>query len=174
MQVPTHILAGVIVQKLFQQKESSVASITITAVTAFLLHGLWDKLALLTYCPPEADFNDFFWLFYHVVILLVSVAFLYVWGNEYRWGVFFSLLPDADWLFVHGQKIAGTEIPFYNTPHLHNFLNNLYDSVVPFNYLSQLPDWRFYPVAILAELLFGLVLYGIIGQLMKQRRNIHF
>ena len=126
MQAPTHILAGVIINKLFKWKSYRGIAFVLMAVSCLLAHGLFDALAQFTYHPAEAAVTDPFWVAYHLVVALVSVVFLYLWWGDFKWGIIFSLLPDVDWLVIHGQHMAGVEIPFYNTPHLHNLLNALF------------------------------------------------
>jgi hypothetical protein len=77
MQTPTHILAGVLIQKAFDWKQHRRLALGLTAVCAFLSHGVLDKLANLTYHRAHPDFHSQIWVGYHVAVVLVSVLFLY-------------------------------------------------------------------------------------------------
>lgn len=170
MQAPTHLLTGVLINKLFQWKRYRAVAFVLMAVCCFLSHGLLDALDRFTYHPADAAITDPFWVGYHLLVALVSIVFLYLWWSEFKWGIIFALLPDFDWIIVHGQRLAGVEVPFYNTPHMHNALQLLF-SFIPFD---QLQDWRLQPVAALIEVaLVGLLLLVIRG-IFNQRRNIHF
>lgn len=106
MQEPTHILAGVIIQRSVQLTCGRRAgALVLTAVAAFLSHGLLDRLANFTYHPPQADFHDPFWVVFHSCVLVTSILFLYIWWRRFKIGVTFAMLPDLDWVIIHGQKI---------------------------------------------------------------------
>ncbi len=174
MQAPTHLLVGVIIQKLFDWKKYRAVSFILVAVIAFLSHGILDKLARLTYHRPDAAPTDPFWLAFHLVVLLTTITMLYVYWSTAKWGILFALLPDFDWIFIDGQAAFHVEIPFYKTPYIHNFLHLIYDNLPPFSYIDMLPDWRYNYWACLVEVaLIGLLLL-LIRVLFNQRRNIHF
>lgn len=153
MQEPTHILAGVIIQKSFTWIKYRVVALAVIAVLAFLSHGLLDKIANVTYHPANADFHDPFWVSYHAMILALTVLFLYVFWKRFKWGIFFAMLPDVDWIFIHGQEIFHIRIPWYRQPHLHHFLHWLYAQVPALAFLDHLPNNRHNPWACLWEVL---------------------
>jgi hypothetical protein len=107
-------------------------------------------------------------------VWLLSLVMLYMYWGEYRLGIFFSLLPDLDWLVLGISHMFGRELIFYKEPLLHNCLNYFLDNVIPFSYLNLLPDLRSNPLACIWEiLLFGLL--ALIFRLqLGRRRNIHF
>ena len=76
MQEPTHILAGVLIQKGFAWKRHPRLALALTAIGAFLSHGLLDKLANLTYHRADPDFHSPIWVGYHVAVLLATCLFL--------------------------------------------------------------------------------------------------
>ena len=159
MQLPTHILAGVAIQKAFQRIKYRPVALLLTAVLAFLSHGLLDKLAILTYHRPDADFNDPVWVGYHVLVLLASIFFFYKFWRKYKFGIMFAILPDFDWVFIHGQKILGIDIPFYKTAHIHSIVHYVYDNTWPFYYLNNLPDYRYNPWTALFEIVAVILFY---------------
>lgn len=120
MQAPTHILAGVLIQKAFVWKQHRRLALGLTAVCAFLSHGLLDKLARLTYHRANPDFHSPIWVGYHAALILVTLLFLYWWWKPFKWGIIFASLPDLDRVFIHAQEIFHFSIPFYRQPHLHN------------------------------------------------------
>jgi hypothetical protein len=174
MQAPTHILAGKIIQQLTDRRDYQFLVVALTFFLGLLFHAIFDKLARMTYHPPNADFTDYFWVFYHLLVLLTTIVFLYLYGAEAKWGIFFSILPDLDWVFIHGQTLLGIEIPVYRVPRIHQTINWVMDNIPPFTLLNLLPDYRFFYWAISLEVAFVGVLLLIIHRIKHSRRNIHF
>jgi len=174
MQAPTHILAGKIIQQITDRRDFRFLIIGLMLFLGLLFHAIFDKMARMTYHPPDADFTDYFWVFYHLAVLLTTIVFLYLYGAEAKWGILFSLLPDVDWIFIHGQRLLGVDIPFYRVPHIHQLLNWVMDNIPPFTLLNLLPDYRFYYWAFITELVFVGLLLFIIHRMKHSRRNIHF
>ncbi len=155
MQEPTHILAGVIIQRSFEPVRPRALGMALTAVAAFLSHGLLDRLANFTYHPPKANFHSLFWVTFHSGVLICTILFLVIWWRRYWWGILFACLPDLDWVFIHGQEIFGIKVPFYRTPHMHHLLGYVFDKSPPFSWM-RIPSNRFNPWACLWEV--GLVI----------------
>ncbi|MBK8657341.1 MAG: hypothetical protein IPN22_00265 [Bacteroidetes bacterium] len=174
MQAPTHILTGVLLQKLFDSKRHQTVAQIITALACYFSHGLLDKLAMATYHPPVADFSDVFWVLYHLAVLLITVLLLYVYGSEYKWAIALALLPDLDWVVVHSQHLFHFDIPFYNEPLLHNALHYIIDNTPGLQLLNNLPDYRELYSACIVEILLGLGILSAVKALAQRRRNIHF
>ena len=155
MQEPTHILAGVIIQKCFDGAKHRKLALGLTAAAGFLSHGLLDQLARVTYHPAKPDFQSPVWVGFHTVVLAATILFLVVWWKKFKWGILFAAVPDVDWIFIHGQEIFHFQIPFYRTPHLHNLLGFIYDKIPPFSfvthYIKLLPYNRHNPWAGLWE-----------------------
>lgn len=165
MQEPTHILAGAIIQKCFGRIRHRKLAVALTAATAFLSHGLLDKMAQMTFHPAEPDFSSPIWVGYHLLVLVLTVLFLVLWWKKYKWGILFSMLPDVDWIFIHGQELFHLRIPFYRQPHLHHLLDFIWKKVPPFSfatpYLDRLPNYRHNPWAIAWEVLLVLVMLAL-------------
>lgn len=161
MQEPTHILAGVLIQRGFAPGRSRPLALCLTGVAAFLSHGLLDHLANATYHPPNADFKNPFWVGFHSGVLVLTIVFLFMWWRRFKWGIFFACLPDLDWVFIHGQKLIGIKIPWYQTPHLHRLLHYPFDVWPPFAWL-HVPSHRFNPLACLYEVDLILALLAVI------------
>ena len=168
MQEPTHILAGVIIQKCFTWRKSRALALTLIAVLAFLSHGLLDKIADVTYHPAHGDFHDPFWVSYHLMILVTTILFLCLWWRQFKWGIFFSMLPDLDWVFINGQEFLHLHISWYQRPHLHDLLHWLYAQVPPLAFLDHLPNHRQNPWACLWELLIVVIMLIAIRLLKKK------
>jgi hypothetical protein len=173
MQTPTHLVAGMVIQKAFEGKNRKL-SLGATAVVAFLSHGFLDKLAQITYHPANPDFHSAFWVSYHLTLLATTIVFLCFWWRQYKWGIIFANLPDVDWIFIHGQEIFHIQIPFYRQPHLHHLLGWIYEKVPPFSYvtyyLDRLPNERHNPWACLNEVVLVVVML-VIFWLLKMAKS---
>lgn len=174
MTAPAHILAGLIISKSFDKVGVRWIGIVFISLSAILLHGVFDKLAALTFQPAVADFTGAFWLAYHFVVLLVTITFLYLYWNEAKWGILFSLIPDLDWIMLQTQELLHLSFGFYNRPYIHDALSWFLDTVPPFYFLNLLPDLSSYYLATVVEVLFVLALLFIIKLMNTSRRNIHF
>ena len=168
MQEPTHILAGVLIQRSFASIKPRPLALGLTAVCAFLSHGLLDRLANATYHPPDANFHNLFWICFHSGVLIFTVLFLVIWWKRYKWGIFFAALPDLDWVFIHGQKILGIHLSFYQKPHMHNLLHVVFDETPPFSCL-RIPNHRHNPWACLYEVCLIAAMLGAIYFLTRGR-----
>jgi hypothetical protein len=169
MQEPTHILTGVIIQRSLQWIKPRPLALTVTALTAFLSHGLLDRLADVTYHPAQANFKSPFWVGYHLCVLLASLCFLYLWWRPYKWGIFFAMLPDLDWVFIHSQEIFHFKIPFYTRPRMHDFLHIIFNQTPPFSHI-RVPNNRHHPWASLFEVALILAMLAVIRFLTQRRR----
>jgi hypothetical protein len=173
MQAPTHILAGVIINRLFKWKNYKAVGLLLTFICCLFMHGFFDKLGRMVY-QPEANFNDPFWLIYHVLMGLATVVLLYIFWRDYKWGIIFSLLPEIDWLVIGVQHLFNFKISFYEVPWLHFTLNYVLDQIPLFNRLDLLPDNRSNPWACIPELILIGVLVLIFRAMVRYRKNIHF
>lgn len=174
MQAPTHILAGIIIRRAFGWRYYRFFAVLFTILAALFFQGVFDKLGKAVYGPETIDFNDPFWLIYHIAMWLLSIVMLYVYWGEYKLGIVFSLLPDVDWIVLGIQNAIGKELIFYKQPLIHNALNYILDITVPFNYLNLLPDQRNNALACLWEVLLFALLMLIFRLQLSRRRNIHF
>lgn len=174
MQAPTHILAGVVLGKTFQWQQHRGLAFVLMAVSGLLSHSLLDRIAIMTYHPPDADFSSAFWVGFHLAVLLATVTLVYLFGSTYTWGILFAVLPDADWIFIHGQKLAGVHIPFYDKPLLHTAVHYIIDNLPLLDHLSMLPDWRLLPLAATGEIVLCLLFWLVYRKMESYRRNIHF
>lgn len=172
MQAPTHILAGVIINRIFKWRNYKPVGLLLTFICCLSVHGIFDKLALSVY-QPEANFNDPVWLLYHIFMWLASIVLLYIFWRDYKWGIIFSLLPDIDWVILGVQHLFNFNIPFYNVPWFHFTLNYLLN-FPPFTYLDKLPDNRNNPWAFVWEFALIALLVFIYRAMVRYRKNIHF
>lgn len=152
MQLPTHLLIGVLIQKGFMKIRPLPLKYFLIAFIAVLSHGILDAIAKLTYHPPNALFNDWFWISYHLMlVLLIFFIFFKFWRN-YKFGMIFSAFPDFDWIVLYFSKLFSLKIPFWEKPILHEFLFNSINSFTLFNFASWIPDLSHQRKGIIFEL----------------------
>lgn len=149
MQAPTHVLAGICLSLVIAGNEKSAKPVskTLLALTALFSHGILDRFARLTYHPPQADFSDAFWVSFHALVLLVFIFLMWQFAKPFFIGIIFSILPDFDWIFIHGAALIGIENPWYSKPYLHEFIYAVFNRTFPFYYLDLIPNltsekWR--------------------------------
>lgn len=174
MQAPTHILAGVIINRAFKWRNYKAIGLALTFICCLLVHAIFDKLSVAVYGPCEFNMDDPFWLIYHLAMWLTSIVLLYVFWRNYKWGIIFSLIPGIDWLIIGVQHLFHFTIPFYSMPWIHFTMNYVLDKIPPFNYAYLLPDNMLNPWACLWELLLIGILVFIFRAMVRYRKNIHF
>lgn len=104
MQLPTHFLIGIVIQSIIIWIWPSgmiwVGWIVI-AITAFLSHILLDCIAISTYHPPEAHWEDPFWKIFHLGVYITALALVIIFGRTYWWGMLWSFMIDlVDWIIL--------------------------------------------------------------------------
>ena len=162
MQAPTHVLTGVLIEKAYFRVKSKWLRGFLIAVTAVFLHSVFDRLARLTYHPPEADFKSLFWVSYHVAVLLGFIVSLYYFWKPYKLGIIFSILPDFDWVIIHGKDILGIGDGFYDKPWIHESIHFFIDRIPPFSLLQHLPNLTNMPATVLFEIFIVCIMLYII------------
>ena len=133
MQAPTHILTGVFLAELFQWifPHSPIwLQILVVLPLSFASHFLIDASAIITYHPPKADWKDWFWVTYHLIVYAGTVVVLIFFFVEYWWTILAANLPDiVDWFILRGV--------FKKDPFFHPFA----DKVRSFLY-KKTPNWN--------------------------------
>ena len=173
MHAPTHILAGVIIYRLFKWRNYKPVGLFLTFLCCLFTRAFFDSLSLSVY-QPGSDFSDPLGLIYHIVLWLASIVLLYIFWRDYKWGIIFMLIPDIDWVVLGIQHLFNFDIPFYNMPWIHFTYTYLLYLIPPFNYMDMLPDNRSNPLAFLWELALIAVLALIFRAMVRYRKNIHF
>jgi hypothetical protein len=104
MQAPTHILMGIFLLVSFQAifPESPLwLQIVVVLPLSIGSHFILDASSIITYHPPKADWKDWFWVTYHLIIYIGSIIILIFFLVEYWWVIIAANLPDIiDWLIL--------------------------------------------------------------------------
>lgn len=139
MQGPTHLVTGILIQKIFK-KIPKFLYYPLVIILALFFHGILDKLARFTYHPSTPLADDWFWVSYHLVIAYLTIFIFIKYWPKYKLSLALSILPDLDWVLVYASNFFGYGI-FWKEPILHRSLIGFLDSLPPFSFLNSLPDW---------------------------------
>ena len=96
MQEPTHILTGVVIHKSLAGSWHKKTALAFTVVAAFFVPRFFGQALEYHLSSRRPGFSQ------RVLGKLLSGRFirhnffLYVWWQNFKWGILFSMLPDAD------------------------------------------------------------------------------
>jgi hypothetical protein len=169
MQLPTHFVAAVLIDKSISQTHlPRLPRLVITAAACYLSHGVLDKLARATYHPPD-PLPDHFWGFYHHYVLpAITGIITTMYAPQHALAMFFSGMPDLDWV-LRGLSAGGKRFQ-WDGPVMNEGLHHLLDKVPVINQLNRLPNLRLKRYGVLVEL--GLVawMFTLIKLIEKRRK----
>lgn len=153
MQMPTHLITGVFIDKVISNMAIFTKSRKIlTILVSLFSHGLLDALSRSTYHPPDPLPQDKFWVTYHKLILpSITIAILAKFWKKHKLAMTFSILPDIDWIIRDVNSRGNNPLPIWDKPILNSSLLNLINSLPLFNWIRLLPDWRYKKSTILLE-----------------------
>ena len=110
MQLPTHIIAGILIQE-FITTTLNINHLSIRflliVIFCFLSHFILDPVALLTYHPPQRE-NTKFWLYWHLFVYNAGIILFIIFFNPYWLGMICANAVDLwDWYFLRplGNKL---------------------------------------------------------------------
>jgi hypothetical protein len=163
VQSATHLLAGILIQRATDRVQDASLRRTLVASLGVLSHGALDKVARMTYHPPEPRPNDPFWAAYHTALYALSAFLLIANYRPYKRGMFWAAAPDLDWVARWVARRLPWDAPLWSEPILHNALHGLVDALPGLNRLSRLPDWRTKQGGALVEFALLALLATLIG-----------
>lgn len=158
MQGPTHLVTGILIQKVLRNLRPLPLQYFLVAFLAFISHGFLDKLAMLTYHPPKPLRGDWFWISYHLIIAFLTIFIFVKYWKKYKLGLIFSVLPDFDWVLIHSSNLFSLQIPFWKEPILHKFFFSFLNSLHLLNFLNTFPQWTIERKGVIFELILFLIL----------------
>ena len=142
MQNVTHLASGILIQKATARVQDASLRRLLVASLGLLSHGVLDKLARMTYHPPDPQPDDPFWVTYHKTLYTASVLVLIAGYRSYKQGMFWASAPDLDWVVRWVSRRLPADAPLWEEPILHKTLHRLIDSLPGLSLLNHLPDWR--------------------------------
>lgn len=154
MQAPTHILTGIFLLAVFRVI-FPLAPIWLQVVVVLPLtvasHFIIDATAIITYHPPKADWKDWFWVSYHLSILIGSTILLVFFVVDYWWVIIAANLPDIiDWLILR--------LLFKKNPICHPIADKLRNFL-----FNKTPNWNHKRWTIIIELIIiGVLLTAVL------------
>jgi hypothetical protein len=160
MQAPTHLVAGICLQKAVRVIPPSPWRYVLVALLALTIHGILDRLAKFTYHPPKRLWKDRFWIAYHSFLAVATIYILVLYWREYWFVTVFSIAPDFDWVMIDLSGYLG--FLHYRRPFLHDRLLRIIDSIPTPSFARSLPNWNVKRKGVLVELLLLAILISII------------
>ena len=104
MHAPTHILTGIFLLEIFRVIFPTAPlwlQVVVVLPLSFVSHFFIDAAAIYTYHPPKADWKNWFWVSYQLVIYSGSVVILVFFLVDYWWVIIAANLPDLiDWIIL--------------------------------------------------------------------------
>jgi hypothetical protein len=170
MQAPTHLLAGILIQKSLQKIKPRFLQIFLIALLAIFVHLVFDTISRFTYHPPEPLFQDWFWVCDHLLMYGLGLYILIKYFSRYWVGMLFSVLPDMDWVIKYAARILSLRNPVSESGVLHQGLRALINPFLPLNFLKQFPDLKFERIGALVEVGLLLVLGSLVMLWEKSER----
>jgi hypothetical protein len=170
MQGPTHLIAGVLIQKAMRKIRPLPLQYFLIAFLAIISHGILDGLARLTYHPSKPLADDSFWVSYHTVLAFLVIFIFVKYWKRYKLGLIFSVLPDLDWIVIHSSELFSFRISFWKRPIMHESLFSFLDSLPPLSFLNTLPDWSLERKGIILELALLIILITVLHIVEKESK----
>jgi hypothetical protein len=152
VQTPTHILSGVLIERALRPIPHRPTRLMVTGGAALLSHAILDRLARLTYHPPDPQFDSLVWVSYHAGIVVLTVVLIARYWADHKVGIVCANLPDFDWLILHPTRLLGAQLPFWQDANLHSLLYLLIDPLPPFRWFGYLPNLNLDPWGALVEI----------------------
>jgi hypothetical protein len=154
MQAPTHILTGILLLVIFQAIFPTAPlwlQIVVVLPLSFASHFILDASSIITYHPPEADWKDWFWVSYHLLIYIGSIVILVFFLVDYWWVIIAANLVDiVDWLILRAI--------FKKEPLLHKGADKLRNFL-----FKQTPNWNHKRWTIIIEIVIvGVLLASVL------------
>jgi hypothetical protein len=104
LQAPTHCLAGILILELFRVIFPSApiwVQILVVLPLSLASHFFIDASSIITYHPPKADWKDWFWVSYHLIVYAGTIVILVFFLVDYWWTIIAANLPDlVDWVIL--------------------------------------------------------------------------
>lgn len=129
MQLPTHLLIGILLQATLESIFTRYEPITLFLLPFFCIisHYILDFLTNFTYHPIKSNWKDAFWVTYHLIIYSISLLVIYRFHQFYL-GMLLAVLPDIEWVLKPLFKKFNVTL---HRPRLTNKLSELHVLVFP-------------------------------------------
>ena len=149
MQLPTHLIAGILSQYfiVIMIPTPTLLAVLLVAIIAFCSHFFLDGLARLTYHPPER-IHDNFWLTWHIFVYLTGITIIILFFRDYWLGMLFTNLPDLwDWYTLRNIASRKNQPDWGRRYYLHPIADKIRQI-----FFSWMPNLNYRKVGILPEL----------------------
>lgn len=164
MQNATHLASGILIQRATGRVRRACLRRLLVASLGILSHGVLDKIARMTYHPPEAQAHDPFWVVYHAALYGASALLAVTNWGAYKQGMLWAAAPDLDWVVRPLSRRLPPSVSLWKEPILHNALHRLIDALPGLRRLDRLPDWRSKKEGALVEVALLVILVMLIQE----------
>ncbi len=163
MEAITHNLTGVLIQIVCFQFLIFPLNIIFTIVIGFFSHFIIDGLAKITYHTPDAMKEDKFWVWWHIIVIILSISSLIVFIVPFWLGMLFANFVDIwDWLILrplqNRKKKSVPNVTWGNNLYIHKVIDKFRDKT-----LFWLPNLNFNKKGVIPEIILICLLLVLIG-----------
>lgn len=141
MQAPTHILTGVLIEQAVSPIGSPALRYSAIVAAGAISHVLLDRVARLTYHPPDPLPRDWFWVGYHALTLGAAAHLVRTRWRGNKAGILAASLPDFDWALTWAGRLLPGRQRRERPAHLHHHILRLVETVPGVRSLARLPNW---------------------------------
>ena len=141
MQAPTHILTGVLIQQSARPIPSPALRYGAIVAAGPISHVLLDRVARLTYHPPDPQPRDWFWLGYHALTFGAAAHLVRTRWASHKTGILAAALPDLDWALVWASRLLPRRRRTARPDRLHHYALRVAETVPGVRSLARLPNW---------------------------------
>jgi hypothetical protein len=141
MQAPTHILTGVLIQQTAHPISSPALRYSTIVAAGAISHVLLDRVARLTYHPPDPLPRDWFWVAYHTLTFGAAAHLVRTRWGQHKTGILAASLPDLDWALTWAVRLLPRRRRPARPDRLHHYALRLVESVPGVRSLARLPNW---------------------------------
>lgn len=163
MEAITHNLTGVLIQIVCFQILIFPLNIIFTIVIGFFSHFIIDALAKITYHTPDAMKEDKFWVWWHIIVIILSISSLIVFIVPFWLGMLFANFVDIwDWLILrplqNRKKKSNPDVTWGNNLYIHKVIDKFRDKT-----LFWLPNLNYNKKGVIPEIILICLLLVLIG-----------
>ncbi len=159
MQLPTHLIAGILIQFALSVLIPAPEWLLILLIIgiSFTSHFIIDAVSKFTYHPPQRV-NDNFWLAWHLFIYAFGIFIIAIFFWNFVLGMFFANLVDIwDWHILRNVANRKNEPDWGKRFYLHPITDKIRSK-----FFFWIPNWNYNRLGIVPELILYLSWFIVI------------
>jgi hypothetical protein len=150
MQLPTHLLTGIVIQYILFQlfPEQNILVLLLVFFIAFTSHFFLDALAKVTYHPPVKE-PGYFWAIWHIFVYSLGILIIILYIQSFFLGMLAANLVDLwDWVFLRNYANRRNQPEWGKKYYLHPIADKIRQSL-----FFWVPNLNHSKIGILPEIL---------------------